>query len=137
MVVSCGMKFAIIFLIAVLQADTISLISRLKKALFQLNSFIVFDKTDISFLKIPDLNLNVFNIRQSKVGGRLLLAKNDRDKRFVKSCRQILLLNVVTKILSKSLAKKLKHALPEIISSNQTTYGKNRCISKSLVIVIY
>ena len=137
MVVSCGMKFAIIFLIAVLQADTISLISRLKKALFQLNSFIVFDKTDISFLKIPDLNLNVFNIRQSKIDGRLLLAKNDRDKRFVKSCRQILLLNVVTKILSKSLAKKLKHALPEIISSNQTTYGKNRCISKSLVIVIY
>ena len=97
----------------------------------------VSDKTDISFLKIPDLNLNVFNIRQSKIDGRLLLAKNDRDKRFVKSCRQILLLNVDTKILSKSLAKKLKHALPELISSNQTTYCKNRCISKSLVIVIY
>ena len=45
----------------------------------------VSDKTDISFLKIPDLNLNVFNIRQSKIDGRLLLAKNDRDKRFVKS----------------------------------------------------
>ena len=97
----------------------------------------VSDKTDNSFLKIPDLNLNVFNIRQSKIDGRLLLAKNDRDKTLVKSCRQILLLNVVTKILSKSLAKKLKHALPKLISSNQTTYGKNRCISKSLVIVIY
>ena len=97
----------------------------------------VSDKTDISFLKVPDLNLNVFNIRQSKIDGRLLLAKNDRDKGFVKSCRQILLLNVDTKILSKSLAKKLNHALPELISSNQTTYGKNRCVSKSLVIVIY
>ena len=97
----------------------------------------VSDKTDISFLKIPDLNLNVFNIRQSKIDGRLLLAKNDRDKGFVKSCRQILLLNVDTKILSKSLAKKLNHAPPELISSNQTTYGKNRCVSKSLVIVIY
>ena len=31
-----------------------------------------------------------------------------------------------TKILSKSLVEKLKHALPEIISSNQIPYVKNQ-----------
>ena len=35
------------------------------------------------------------------------------------------------KILSKSLAEKLKHVLPELISSNQTAYGKNRGVSES------
>ena len=57
--------------------------------------------------------------------------KKDRDKRFVKNWRPISLLNVDTKILSKSLAEKLKSALPELISSNQTAYVKNRCISES------
>ena len=37
---SRGIKFAIMFLTVVLQTDTISLISRLRKALFQLNLFI-------------------------------------------------------------------------------------------------
>ena len=49
------------------------------------------------------------------------------DKRFVKNWRPVLLLNVETKILSKSLAEKLKHVLPELISSNQTAFVKNRC----------
>ena len=57
--------------------------------------------------------------------------KKDRDKRFVKNWRPISLLNVDTKILSKSLAEKLKSALPELISSNETAYVKNRCISES------
>ena len=35
------------------------------------------------------------------------------------------------KIHSKSLEEKLKHVFPELISSNQTTYVKNRCISES------
>ena len=35
------------------------------------------------------------------------------------------------KILSKLLAEKLKHFLPELIYSNQTAYVKNRCISES------
>ena len=60
-----------------------------------------------------------------------LIVKKDRDKRFVKNWRPISLLNVDTKILSKSLAEKLKNVLPELISSNQTAYVKNRCISES------
>ena len=80
-------------------------------------------------------------MKQSKIDGHLsisqrqaiikLIAKKDRDKRFVKNWRPISLLNVDTKILSKSLAEKLKHVLPELISSNQTAYVKNRYISKS------
>ena len=60
-----------------------------------------------------------------------LIVKKDRNKRFVKNSRPILLLNVDTKILSESLAEKLKHVLPELISSNQTAYAKNRYISES------
>ena len=41
------------------------------------------------------------------------------------------LLNVDTKVLSKSLAEKLKHVLPELMSSNQIAYVKNRSISES------
>ena len=81
------------------------------------------------------------SLKQSKIEGNLsitqrqavikLIVKKDRDKRFVKNWRPISLLNVDTKILSKSLAEKLKSALPELISSNQTAYVKNRCISES------
>ena len=89
-----------------------------------------------------DLKLYFINsLKQSKIESKLsisqrkivikLIVKKDRDKRFVKNWRPISLLNVDTKILSKSLAEKLKSALPELISSNQTAYVKNRCISES------
>ena len=89
-----------------------------------------------------DLKFYFINsLKQSKIDGNLsisrrqavikLIAKKDRDKRFVKNWRPVSLLNVDTKIHSKSLAEKLKNALPELISSNQTAYVKNRCISES------
>lgn len=43
----------------------------------------------------------------------------------------ISLLNADKKILSKSPAGKFKNVLPELLSSNQITYVKNRCISQS------
>ena len=74
------------------------------------------------------------SLKQSKIDGHLsifqrqpiikLIAKKARDKRFVKNWRPVSLLNVDTKVLSKSLAEKLKHVLPELISSNQTAYVK-------------
>ena len=74
-------------------------------------------------------------MKQSKIDGNLsisqrqvvikLIAKKDRDERFVKNWRPISLLNVDTKILSKSLTEKLKNVLPELISSNQTACVKN------------
>ena len=83
-----------------------------------------------------DLRFYFINsLKQSKFDGNLsiserqaiikLIAKKDRDKRFFKNWRPISLFNVDTKILSKSLAEKLKNILPELISSNQTAYVKN------------
>ena len=59
------------------------------------------------------------------------LITKDSDKRFVKNWQPISLLNVDTKILSMSLEEKLNHVLPELISSNQTAFVKNQCISES------
>ena len=89
-----------------------------------------------------DLKLGFINsLKQSKIDSNLsipqrqaiikLIAKRDRDKRFVKNWQPVCLLNVNTKILFKSLEEKLKNVLPELISSNQTAYVKNRCISES------
>ena len=89
-----------------------------------------------------DLKLYFINsLKQSKIDGNLsislrqavlkLIEKKDRDKRFVKNWRPISLLNVDTEILSKSLAEKLNNVLPELISSNQTAYVKNRCINEN------
>ena len=79
-------------------------------------------------------------LKQSKSNGHLSIsqrqaiikpiAKKDRDKRFTKNWRPILLLNVDAKIISKSLTEKLNHVLLELISSNQTAYVKNQCISE-------
>ena len=81
------------------------------------------------------------SLKRSKIDGNLsisqrqavikLIATKDRDKRFVKNWPPISLLHVDTKILSKSLAEKLKNILPELISSNQTAYVKNQCISEN------
>ena len=43
----------------------------------------------------------------------------------------VFLFPIDIKILSKSLAEKLKHVFPELIASNQTASVKNRCISES------
>ena len=93
-----------------------------------------------------DLKFYFINsLKQSKIEGNLsisqrqavikLIVKKDRAKRFVKNWRPISLLNVDAKILSKSLAEKLKNVLPELISSNQTAYVKNRCISESGMLI--
>ena len=83
---------------------------------------------DLKFYFINSLN-------QSKIDGNIsisqrqanikLIVKKDKGKRFVKKWRTISLLNVYTKILSKSLAEKWKNVLRDLISSNQTAYVKN------------
>jgi len=60
-----------------------------------------------------------------------LLAKKDRDKRFIENWRPISLLNVDTKILSKTIASKLKVVLPTLVKSDQTAYVTGRFIGES------
>ena len=59
-----------------------------------------------------------------------LTEKEDRDKRFIKNWRPMTLLNVDLKIISKALSEKPKKVLPDLISSQQTVYVKNRNISE-------
>ena len=60
-----------------------------------------------------------------------LIAKKDRDKRFIENWRPISLLNVDTKILSKTIASKLKTVLPSLVTADQTAYVPGRFIGES------
>ena len=57
--------------------------------------------------------------------------KKDRDKTFIKNWRLLSLFNVDLKIISKALSEKLRKVLPDLISSQQTAYVKNRHIGES------
>ena len=88
---------------------------------------------------IKDVFIN--SLKQAKIEGGLsisqrqavikLLEKKDRDKSCIKNWKPISLLNIDTKIISKAFAIKRKPILHSIISSNQTAYVENRCISES------
>ena len=60
-----------------------------------------------------------------------LIEKKDRDKRFIQNWRHISLLNVDLKVTSKALSVKLKKVLPDLMSSQQASYVKNRHIGES------
>ena len=64
-----------------------------------------------------------------------LLEKRDKDKRFIENWRPISLLNVDTKIISKSLATRFLPVLPTIISPDQTAYVKGRYIGESIRLI--
>ena len=53
-----------------------------------------------------------------------MLEKKGKDKRFIKNWRPISLINVYTKIASKTLAKQLESVLPDLIRHNQNAYIK-------------
>ena len=60
-----------------------------------------------------------------------MFEKKDKDKRFLKNLRPISLLNIDMQVISKVPSTRIKVVLPFLISSNQTTYVKNRFISES------
>ena len=60
-----------------------------------------------------------------------LIEQKDRDKRFIQNWRPISLLNIDLKIISNAFSEKLKKVLPDLISSQQTAYDKNRHIGES------
>ena len=64
-----------------------------------------------------------------------LLEKRDKDKRFIENWRPISLLNVDTKIISKSLASRFLPVLPTIISPDQTAYVRGRYIGESIRLI--
>ena len=60
-----------------------------------------------------------------------LIEKKDEDKRFIKNCRTISLLNVDYKIISKALVSRPEKVLPNLISPRQTACVENRFIGES------
>ena len=61
-----------------------------------------------------------------------LTEKKGRDKRLVKNWRPILLINVDTKIASKSLAMRAKNVIPHLVNCDQTAYVKGRNIGEPI-----
>ena len=59
------------------------------------------------------------------------MKKRTEIKPFIENWRPISILNVDSKLISKTLALRLKNVLPFLISPNQTVYVKNRFISES------
>ena len=60
-----------------------------------------------------------------------LLEKPNKDKRYVAHWRPVLLLNFDLKIISKSLATKLKNVLGKLIDARQTAYVNEKFIGES------
>ena len=82
----------------------------------------------LSLLKAKDKKKLSSSQRQAVIK---LLEKKGRDKRYIKNWRPISLLNIDTKLLTKTLASRLKLVLPKLIKSDQTAYVSNRFIGES------
>ena len=58
------------------------------------------------------------------------MKKKDRHKRLIKNWRPISLLNVDSKLISKSLANRLQDVMPNLVRENQNAYVNNRFINE-------
>ena len=54
----------------------------------------------------------------------------DKDKRLIKKWRPNSLLNVDSKLISKSLANTLQDVMPNLVTENQSAYVNNRFIKR-------
>ena len=70
--------------------------------------------------------------RSARKGCISLIPKKGRDPMLLKNWRPITLLNVDYKILAKIIANRIKLALPQIISGDQTGFMKNRQITTTI-----
>jgi hypothetical protein len=65
-----------------------------------------------------------------------LIPKKNKDIRQLKNWRPISLLNTDYKILTKSLATRLKKVLPDVINEDQVAYLKERFIGQNIRTII-
>ena len=61
-----------------------------------------------------------------------LIPKKDKDPRFLKNWRPISLLNTDYKIITKTLANRIKKVLPTVINPDQVAYLKDRFIGQNI-----
>ena len=90
---------------------------------------------DLGSLLVDTLNY-AFQYRKLSTSQRqaviTLMEKKGRDKRLIKNWRPISLINVDTKIASKSLAIRIKEFLPQLVDCDQMAYVKGRNIGESI-----
>ena len=60
------------------------------------------------------------------------IEKSGKDRTLLENWRSISLVNVVTKIMSKVIAARVKKVLPSTIHYNQTGYVKDRFIGEAM-----
>jgi exonuclease III/uncharacterized protein (UPF0305 family) len=63
------------------------------------------------------------------------IPKGDKDRQYIKNWRPISLLNVVYKIGSSCIAKRIKKALPSLINEDQTGFMANRYLGENLRLI--
>ena len=96
-----------------------------------------FDETFWDELKTPLMKIinQAFHTKILSISQRQAVVKlfeqRDRDKRYIKNWIPIYLLNVDTNILSKAILNKWKTVLPNLVSSQQTAYVKNRFVGEN------
>ena len=106
------------------------------------------DGFSVEFFKFFWCDLGVFLTRSINYGYRIgtlsttqregiitCLPKGDKSKKYLKNWRPISLLNVVYKIASGAITKRIKSVLPLIINMDQTGFMADRSSSDSIRLV--
>ena len=81
-------------------------------------------------LNVLNSGMSIFEINRTNI---TLVPKNKNSQRMT-DFRPISLCNVVYKIISKTLANRLKVILPYIISENQSAFVANRFITDNILV---
>lgn len=103
------------------------------------NEFYKFFWIDISNILLNSFNYS-FQIGQLSIDQRRglisLLPKKDKNKLLIKNWRPVALLNCDYKLISKTLANRLKTVIAILISEDQTGYIKDRYIGENIRTII-
>ena len=78
------------------------------------------------------MRIKNYQALKSKLFSITLIEKKGKDCTLLENCWPISLLNVDTKIMSKVIASRIKHVLPNIIHYNQTGFIKDCCIGETV-----
>ena len=92
---------------------------------------------DVSELVFNSLNeaKSVGELSDTQRQAVIKLLDKRKYKRFIKNLRPISLINYDTKMLSKTLADRLREVLPSLISCDQTAYIKDRFLGESVRLI--
>ena len=94
---------------------------------------------DLKRVLVDSLNLSLVKGEMStsqKRGVLILLPKKEQDPLLISNKRPITLLNVDYKIVSKTIASRIRKVLPFLINEDQTGYVKSRYIGENIRLIL-